>query len=511
MGVFDNFPYTNIHDLNTDWLVKTVKKVYDKTEDVDQAVLDALNYAEETKKYYELITAENLFVNPDSFEGTDIQKLQSAVDYSLDNNLMPVIINRTYDITGGTVYISKTIHYPDNVSQYSRKKLNIFGVNHGKIIKSDVGFMFSASVQSGDITLQNIDFEGYCTDETDVTSCVDVRVFDCNKLIRLNIINCTFNWIGSVYYQIGPVSSGNMQSNLSIGNLYNKCKFVVTADEIYDIKFLGDLIEDGYTMFNVTRTASIRDCHIEFCCIEGMTSAPAINWHAIVSGSSIANNYFENNLSHIIIDHYFVGSITGNAFHGRGTIPASTHIDCVKLALAYDGYVIDGNICMEANANTTMFYFNTSSSYYTTYHKIVGNNYCVSPTVLTNVTDMVFNPLVIANNYPELSTYLNKQVVDLTSDFTSVYSRITGGTIKLVINHGIKTLIFNNVVVNAAISGGSVQNQTTLLAPKNNVDYQAIIGDNTSNYVAFIYVNANGVCGFRCSQAGTYKGLVTFV
>lgn len=54
MAIFDNFPYTNIHDLNTDWLVKTVKKVYDKTELVDQAVLEAQTRAENAR-----LSAEN--------------------------------------------------------------------------------------------------------------------------------------------------------------------------------------------------------------------------------------------------------------------------------------------------------------------------------------------------------------------------------------------------------------------------------------------------------------------
>lgn len=46
MGVFDNFPYTNVHDLNTDWLVKTVKEVKDKTDEIDQAVEDSKTYSE---------------------------------------------------------------------------------------------------------------------------------------------------------------------------------------------------------------------------------------------------------------------------------------------------------------------------------------------------------------------------------------------------------------------------------------------------------------------------------
>ena len=30
MGVFDNFPYTNFHDLNLDWLLQAFKKLQDE-------------------------------------------------------------------------------------------------------------------------------------------------------------------------------------------------------------------------------------------------------------------------------------------------------------------------------------------------------------------------------------------------------------------------------------------------------------------------------------------------
>ena len=41
MPLFNNFPYTNFHELNQDWLIKTVKEVKDKTEDIDEAVAEA--------------------------------------------------------------------------------------------------------------------------------------------------------------------------------------------------------------------------------------------------------------------------------------------------------------------------------------------------------------------------------------------------------------------------------------------------------------------------------------
>lgn len=49
MAIYDNLPYTNFHELNADWLLKTVKDVIDKTDEIDTAVEDSKNYALESK------------------------------------------------------------------------------------------------------------------------------------------------------------------------------------------------------------------------------------------------------------------------------------------------------------------------------------------------------------------------------------------------------------------------------------------------------------------------------
>lgn len=54
MAIFDNFPWTNVHQLNTDWLVKTVKQVKNKTDELDTNIELAKNYAESSKEYSEL-------------------------------------------------------------------------------------------------------------------------------------------------------------------------------------------------------------------------------------------------------------------------------------------------------------------------------------------------------------------------------------------------------------------------------------------------------------------------
>ena len=41
MGVFENLPYTNFHELNLDWIVQKMKELIGKTDQIDQAVTDA--------------------------------------------------------------------------------------------------------------------------------------------------------------------------------------------------------------------------------------------------------------------------------------------------------------------------------------------------------------------------------------------------------------------------------------------------------------------------------------
>ena len=41
MGVFENLPYTNFHELNLGWIIEKMKELLGKTEQIDQAVTDA--------------------------------------------------------------------------------------------------------------------------------------------------------------------------------------------------------------------------------------------------------------------------------------------------------------------------------------------------------------------------------------------------------------------------------------------------------------------------------------
>ena len=54
MGVFNNWPYTDVHQLNLDWILKVVKQIKDKEDLIDQSVEDAQGYALEAKDQADL-------------------------------------------------------------------------------------------------------------------------------------------------------------------------------------------------------------------------------------------------------------------------------------------------------------------------------------------------------------------------------------------------------------------------------------------------------------------------
>ena len=72
MGAIQNYPYADVHQLNLDWIIKTIKEVRDKEDELDQAVSDAQGYAENAEN--SALSAEEsartiaeLFVTPEMF------------------------------------------------------------------------------------------------------------------------------------------------------------------------------------------------------------------------------------------------------------------------------------------------------------------------------------------------------------------------------------------------------------------------------------------------------------
>ena len=80
MGIFDNFPYTNVHELNTDWLVKTVKEVKDKTDVIDNAVTEAKDYAADASQSKD--TAVQAAEDAENAKAAAVQAYDDIVDFT---------------------------------------------------------------------------------------------------------------------------------------------------------------------------------------------------------------------------------------------------------------------------------------------------------------------------------------------------------------------------------------------------------------------------------------------
>lgn len=59
MGVFNNFPYTNIHELNLDWIIKKVKELDDEVnEKLDSIISERVNELLENISFHAIYDAD---------------------------------------------------------------------------------------------------------------------------------------------------------------------------------------------------------------------------------------------------------------------------------------------------------------------------------------------------------------------------------------------------------------------------------------------------------------------
>ena len=326
-------------------------------------------------------------LSPDWFMGSDIEKVQKAFDVSIANRSTQITIDRTYNLTGGTIYIERGSHSRDEISQWSRRNLVVSGIGEGRLIKEDAGFMFSAKALSIDFEFTNLHFRGSIKN----AKITDMYVFDCRYLSNIRVSNSSFCHCGCVYYQSGGVETP-MVGVLSIGNQYMKNKCVMKANECWHSQFIGDAIDDGITFIEGEKISSnIRDLKIANCCVEGFyhenTAAISLNCNA--SGLSITDNYFEANFCSIKMPRYISGNITGNTFHSRGSyIKKNKEIHCIELA-RLKGIEITANNVVVDDEKMVLFFFVTSSPYYAKSQILVGSNAVEGKTKLTNIKGKV--------------------------------------------------------------------------------------------------------------------------
>lgn len=446
-------------------------------------------------------------ISPDWFIGTDLEKMQKAFDVSIDKRSTQITIDRTYNLTGGTIYVGRGFHSQDEISEWSRRSLIITGSGEGRLIKEDPGFMFSAKSGSIDFEFNSLHFRGNISDPRDRKTITDMFVFDCRYLGNVRVSNSTFCHCGCVYYQTGGVSTP-MQGVLSIGNQYLKNKCIMYANECWHSQFIGDTIEDGLSFIKGEKISSnIRDLKITNCCVEGFyhENKPAIDLNCNASGLSITDTYFEANYCSIKIPRYVSGIISGNTFHSRGSyIKKGVELHCIELADLEDIEITANNVVIDDD-NMYMFYFDTTSPYYGQSQVLYGKNNAAGKTKLSNIPNKV-------KDLREVLSVLEKEYIrDITNNMKRAYPQIRSGKIIVSSCRGITTISISNLVISSPISSGTYSGNINQVKPFNSsLPIDGAIVDKDKNLMGTLFITSSGGIGLRMNQSGTYNGIITY-
>lgn len=462
----------------------------------------------------ELITVNGI-ISPAQWGGAnDVERVQNCVDYAIAHGYPNIVIDREYDLTGGTIYIDKGTKITDDVSAYSRNTLCFVGTGKAMFKKEDTGFMFSSNHgRSRDISFDCIKFRGYSTSNLPV-DCIDVKCFDAERLIDIRVTNCVFTWFRAVYYQDNDAAHTS-QGIMSMGNLYAKNYYVGYIRQAYGINLINDVLEDGVQAILSEATSPTDSVVRTMECIsttfEGFAGT-AIEIKGATFGVNINCCYFEANKNHISIPYLFDGTLIGNAFFGRGMLSQTDALKCIEIPLVRDKYTVANNVSYEENANTTLLYINTLSPYHSAASVVMGSNATTSPTVLTNVPSQVIQTYELSLLVSELNATANG---DLTTMLKNTYvdgggnSLITGGSVTYSRKFGKIKIDFSNVVISAAITGGSTTGQSYLV-PIDNSQHLSVIADYSTGKAGMFFVTTNGSVGIRVGSAGTYSGSITY-
>lgn len=442
-------------------------------------------------------------VDADWFIGNDYEKLTNAINYGIFSRRSAITISRSYDLTGNTVLIDLGLRGPNDVGKYSRNPLIIRGKGEGRLIKKDVGYMFSAQDISVDMYFENINFVGHVNDESDLNSIVDMYVFDCNKLGNLHTINCNFCYCGCVYYQ-DKDGSNPMQGIISNNNTYAKNKGVLMTNQSWSIIFNSDIIEHGlYGIKPIANSSYIRGLKISNCCIEGFVHETALNLKCIVVNAAITNNYFEQNICSIDLTGHWNGIISGNSFHSRNTIDKSIEIYCIKLAYCGEGAEITANAIPIIDEKMYLLYFDKEANYYNTSDIITGSNYVEKGSLVTNEPSKVISEKTVIKENNK--TYH----ANMTERFKEIWPNISGGNAFITVKNKICSIAINDLVVDSPITSDYVTFYRNDTNPLSSAITCGILTATDTNNIGFIKVYADGDIGLRINNAGTYSGSIT--
>ena len=228
--------------------------------------------------------AQNILITPDDFQGTDVEKMQKALDYAIEYDIKTIRLNREYDITGYSIMLPSTDSW------------TVVTFEKGKITKNDEGFIFDRKSNNNNCNSPKL------KDVFVETSVENVYLYNGDKMIRQNCDNVTF-WKVGLVRTTGYVQSIRLH-NCEIGQL--ECSFI-DATMGYDVELMHNRFESStshHALKIQTQDSGISyfGLRIKSNLFEGYANTCPIVL-GVGYGLDISSNYFEANNTSVRIDN----------------------------------------------------------------------------------------------------------------------------------------------------------------------------------------------------------------
>ena len=484
MGIFQQFPYTNFHEMNLDEIIKLVSALDKKVDDFEYSIQEEIDTWITAHPEYVTTVMDGAItlpklaadtdaliragaISPDSYTGTDAEKLQQAIDAGIAAGYGTIILSREYDITGSTLKINKKLMQD---TTRIREYLSFIGTGSGCIIKKDTGYMFSGDIMEvdtdfagGDILFFNVKFR--CADAYDVSNW-DLRasVFDCHRLIRITTLGCSFTLCGTVFDGSECTSStNNMQSIRSVADTCTYSHAFAKFNYVWGFNLINGLIEKcDYGVVNADAAFLLNDIVIENTTIEGCyTGGIILNGGASGNGKNIriTGCYFEKNgtydsgLNNVTYDILMDVRYNYRCVINNNTFVPNNYGRCIELPVYNNTHEINGNICNSVATNAYLIYISTVSPKWT---RIAGVNQASSITITNNtnvVVNQYYGPLM--NMFDGLTD--NDLVTNLDS-LTGTYTQNALIRIKTADSAtNMPTGVTQGLLLNLAVNGSVLQ------------------------------------------------------
>lgn len=173
MAIFDQFSYTNFHELNLDTILSYVTQIKDKTENIDASVAEANAAAESAQLSAESI--KELFVTPEMYgaAGDGITDDSDAINQAIQNG-NNIVMAKSYFITSPIIINKK-------VDLLCSGKIIYNGANSAIIVTYS-----NCNINIKEIETSNNGIEMRPANDSTLTNCQ----WD---IIKCDLINCTGN------------------------------------------------------------------------------------------------------------------------------------------------------------------------------------------------------------------------------------------------------------------------------------------------------------------------------